>query len=332
MFAVDDDFPTSPKLESIEDWRTQALAVACWTLLGAACRKRGNGGAVSRALLDGVLHRWPKKERLRAAEALVAATGDSDQGLWVANDRGWQFHDWEVWQPSADEAAKERKAREAKAERQRRWRHGKRLGVDGEASTRASTRASTAASTGDASKASTLPSTETPSTGVLPASLARRDAHACAAHDPVPSRPDPAPSGSNSSSSPPPSYASGKAGQEEDDPEFEGDEDRNVRGERAARWGLWSREYDKRYCRANDEWPAKGPKYAQHIKVLVSWSIDNELTDEQCCDVLDRFFEDRDKERVGDRHWVGYLVSKPGDYLDGRGAGAPIPLNRRVLA
>lgn len=182
MFAVDDDFPTSPKLESIEDWRTQALAIACWTLLGAACRKRGNGGVVTRRLLDDVLHRWPKRERERAAEALVAARGDSEEGLWVPHERGWRFHEWEVWQPTAEEAAEERKVRSKKSERQRRWRHGKKLGVDGEASTGPSTSASTGASTdpstSDASTASTNASTQ--------ASLARRDAHACAARDPVP--------------------------------------------------------------------------------------------------------------------------------------------------
>jgi len=118
-FKVDDSLPEHPKVERhLEpDWRDHQRAIAAWTLVGAACARRGNGGEVPRELLAKVLHAWPKAEREAAAAALVRA------GLWDAQPFGWSFHDWTDYQPSADE---ERETREAKNARQQRWRKGKR--------------------------------------------------------------------------------------------------------------------------------------------------------------------------------------------------------------
>jgi len=119
-FAVDDSFSDHEKHEKIEDDHVEhALAVAAWTMLGSDCAKpvRATGGFVSHSRLAKVLSTWPAKSRAKAAAALVKA------GFWSVVEGGWQFHDWEDYQPTAEEIEQDRKL---KTERQRRWRKKKR--------------------------------------------------------------------------------------------------------------------------------------------------------------------------------------------------------------
>ena len=140
-FKVDDGFPEHDKLEEIEDdYVLHALCVAAWTLLGADCARRRTGGFVSESRVLKVLAFWPAKARDKATAALVKPLK-----LWEPAPGGWQFHDWNDYQPSAEELAEEKNL---KTERQRRYRKKQReerlqrLRVDALASTPASTPAS----------------------------------------------------------------------------------------------------------------------------------------------------------------------------------------------
>ncbi len=193
MFAVDDDLEASAKHEALDELppERRARAFEAWLRLGAACRKRGNGGAVTPSLLAKILHAWKPAERNRAALDLVEARGGREHGLWVADGAAFRFYAWEEWQPGEEEATEEREHLSKKTLRQRRWRHKKRLGVDAEPETKASTEASTV----DASP----PSTEASTVDASDASRALR-APATRAPDPVPSRPLPSGSFPDSSS------------------------------------------------------------------------------------------------------------------------------------
>jgi hypothetical protein len=188
-YAVDDGFPHHPKLEELEhDYILHALCVAAWTLLGADCAGRHTGGFVSKARFAKVLAFWPAKARDKAAAALVEPLQ-----LWEIAADGWQFHDWDDYQPSAEESKAEKNL---KTERQRRWRQNKkaeslaRLHVDVyRPSTLASTRVDGQAST----PASTGPSTQT-STVDSGARAARDRAGARTLPLPSPHLPSPAPS------------------------------------------------------------------------------------------------------------------------------------------
>jgi hypothetical protein len=162
-FKVDDGLPEHPKVEKqLEpDYRDHQRAMAAWVILGAACARRGNGGAVSRELLGKVLGTWPARERTLAAEALVRA------GLWDLASDGWSFHDWIDYQPSE---AEERDVRAKRNAKQQRWREKRRL-----------------RSTGDDPHVDGLHGSTERST-VDPSESSRARAGA-----PVPSRPDPSP-------------------------------------------------------------------------------------------------------------------------------------------
>lgn len=131
MFAVDDDIESSPKFEAIDELPSarRSRAFEAWVRLGAACRKRGNGGLVTPALLDKVLRVWTVADRVRAMTDLVEARGGRANGLVEVEGSGWRFHEWEIWQPTVEESSVERQARSAGAERSRRWRLRKRCGV-----------------------------------------------------------------------------------------------------------------------------------------------------------------------------------------------------------
>lgn len=118
-FRVDDGFPEHPKLEALEaDPRRYMAAITVWTIMGADCSRRLTDGYVSRARLEKVLFRLGKAA-LEGAAALVACE------LWESVEGGWKYHDWHDYQPrKADVDA----SRQAKTERQRRWRDGR---VDG---------------------------------------------------------------------------------------------------------------------------------------------------------------------------------------------------------
>lgn len=132
MFAVDDELESSPKHESLDELppARRSRAFEAWLRLGAACRKRGNGGLVTLALASKVLHSWRAAERLETLADLVAAKGGREVGLLVVVGDAWRFHGWPEWQPDEDESADEREARSASAERSRRYRNRKRERVD----------------------------------------------------------------------------------------------------------------------------------------------------------------------------------------------------------
>lgn len=182
MFAVDDDIEASAKHEALDvlsgDRRSRAFEA--WLRLGAACRKRGTGGLVSRALVSKILHAWKPAERERTLTDLVEARGGREHGLLVIEGDGWRFHAWAEWQPDEEEAAEERGHLSKKTLRQRRWRHRKRLGVDADVDGQASTV--------DAAETPTSASTETPTKRLPVVPRATRSAGA-RAHDPVPSPP-----------------------------------------------------------------------------------------------------------------------------------------------
>lgn len=98
-FKVDDNLPTSGKVLSIpraEGRRVAALGL--WTLAGAWSAKQEKDGLIPGYMV----------EELGAAQAqaddLVAA------GMWLAVDEGYQFHNWEEYQPTRDELAERREA------------------------------------------------------------------------------------------------------------------------------------------------------------------------------------------------------------------------------
>lgn len=130
MFAVDDELEASAKHEALDELppERRSRAFEAWLRLGAACRKRGNGGLVTSALLSKILHSWKPAERARAAQDLVDARGGRSAGLWVVEGDGYRFHEWERWNPSAEEAEVERASLSAEAIRSRRYRMNKKAG------------------------------------------------------------------------------------------------------------------------------------------------------------------------------------------------------------
>jgi hypothetical protein len=133
MFAVDDELEASAKHEALDELppERRSRAFEAWLRLGAACRKRGNGGLVTSALLSKILHSWKPSERARAAQDLVEARGGRSAGLWVIEGDGFRFHEWERWNPSAEEAEAERASVSAEAIRSRRYRMNKKSKRDG---------------------------------------------------------------------------------------------------------------------------------------------------------------------------------------------------------
>lgn len=107
-FKVDDGFWCHPKVLALP-----ADAIALWVRAGSYCGQQ---------LTDGFL---PDSARTlfghdmdASAEALV------DSGLWVRVDGGYQFHDWDKYQPTrsnieAERAADRERKRKARAEKAR---------------------------------------------------------------------------------------------------------------------------------------------------------------------------------------------------------------------
>ena len=102
-FKVDDHFHSHPKVK-----RCGLEVVGLWTVAGSYCMAH---------LTDGFVEEWFVKDWRRGprlAAALVAA------GLWYettkGGEKGWQFHDWDKYQPTKKQVEAEReKARNRKA-------------------------------------------------------------------------------------------------------------------------------------------------------------------------------------------------------------------------
>jgi hypothetical protein len=108
-FAVDDSFHAHPKVADLEGGRHFAEAVALWALAGSWCASQLTDGRVPAHQLRRLA---PFKAREAAAELVRV-------GLWDPCDDGYQFRDWDDYQPSKDEVeAKRRKA----AKRSRKYR------------------------------------------------------------------------------------------------------------------------------------------------------------------------------------------------------------------
>lgn len=98
-FKVDDSFWCHPKVIGLSD-----AATALWVRAGSwSCQLLTDGAVPSGALLT-------MRSTQDAASELVR------EGLWDETETGWQFHDWDEFQPSAA-AVKEKRARDRERKR-----------------------------------------------------------------------------------------------------------------------------------------------------------------------------------------------------------------------
>jgi hypothetical protein len=112
-FKVDDQLPQCAKLdELIDDPRLLADAMLVW--LFAGCYSAG-------ALTDGVIShsRVKRLTPLAPRQAKAAAAALVRSGLWDEHADGYVFHNWGLWQPSAEAIEEQRRTH---ADRQRRYR------------------------------------------------------------------------------------------------------------------------------------------------------------------------------------------------------------------
>lgn len=127
---LDDEFEDHPKVAPLSD-----AAHRMWTRAACWCRKPKNAhtnGFVPRVQLEAIA-RKPMRTALKIAKELVDADGGGmfEHGLWEAREDGWQFHDWDDYQPRnlTPEEETELSAKRAEAGRkgaQARWaKHGK---------------------------------------------------------------------------------------------------------------------------------------------------------------------------------------------------------------
>jgi hypothetical protein len=73
------------------------------------------------------------------------------------------------------------------------------------------------------------------------------------------------------------------------------------------RWEVWTRAYQLGYrAKYVDPCPVT-PKYAESMRALVRWSIEAQLTDDECRLICTRFFADNDPVVAGGKWWIGYL-------------------------
>lgn len=102
FFQIDDQFHSHPKTAWLSDG-----AVALWTRAGSHCAAYLTDGFVD----DDTVKRLGGKPR--AIEQLLTVKPPHTSPLWFRVDGGYQFHDWEHYQPTAAEVKENRrKARE----------------------------------------------------------------------------------------------------------------------------------------------------------------------------------------------------------------------------
>jgi hypothetical protein len=101
-FRVDDSFPTHPKVVKIpRKIRPQALAL--WLTAGCYSAHYLTDGFVSAEDVEEFGFSRP------VAQALVEARLRPDEpGLWLPVDGGYQFHDWQTYQPTRAKVEAER--------------------------------------------------------------------------------------------------------------------------------------------------------------------------------------------------------------------------------
>lgn len=108
-FKVDDGFAFHPKAIAAGN-----AALGLWVRAGSWCGANLTGGALPRHMI-GTLG-----AQKRDAMKLVSV------GLWCETEDGYQFNDWDVYQPTKEQVEAERKA---SRERQARYRESKRNAV-----------------------------------------------------------------------------------------------------------------------------------------------------------------------------------------------------------
>jgi hypothetical protein len=102
-FYVDDSFHSHPKL-----WDAPDCAIALWVRAGSWCAHYLTDGFVPERMVP----YWTRNPE-EAVKELVA------RGIWEAAEGGYQFHDWEDWNPSRENVLARR---QYEAERKRRYR------------------------------------------------------------------------------------------------------------------------------------------------------------------------------------------------------------------
>lgn len=102
-FKVDGGFHDHPKF-----WNASEYAVCLWVRAGSWSAKQLTDGFVP----NGMIQRWTRNAEV-AAQELV------DLGAWKAVEGGFQFHDWNHFNPSKEKVLRDR---ERGAQRQARYR------------------------------------------------------------------------------------------------------------------------------------------------------------------------------------------------------------------
>lgn len=121
-FKVDDGFAEHAKLDGLEGSLLMA-AMTVWLFMGVDCSKRLTNGFVHRSRLNRVCFALGRRAKT-GADALVKV------GLWENAPEGYQFKNWDRYQPDAIEEKARRKASTARMQRFR----AKRRDATGDAS------------------------------------------------------------------------------------------------------------------------------------------------------------------------------------------------------
>lgn len=108
-FKVDDQFDANKKVKSIPR-RNRAKALGLWVQAGAWCARELTDGFVPKYMIDEFA------VTLKVADELVTA------GLWALADGGFQFINWDEFQPTAGEVESKR---DADRRRKAQWREAK---------------------------------------------------------------------------------------------------------------------------------------------------------------------------------------------------------------
>jgi len=104
-FKVDDRF-----WRSLKRGRVSTEAVGLWICAGSWARDNKTGGYVPETALAQIVPDVPHERAVALAAELVGASveGIHEHGLWKEIANGWQFHDWEQFQPE-DELEQQRR-------------------------------------------------------------------------------------------------------------------------------------------------------------------------------------------------------------------------------
>lgn len=108
-FAVDDSFHGHPKLAELEAGGRFAEALSLWTVAGSWCASHLTDGRVPAAQLRKLVPFSPS----RAADELARV------GMWDRVDGGFQFHDWDHYQPLRNEVEERRQKSAARTRKSR---------------------------------------------------------------------------------------------------------------------------------------------------------------------------------------------------------------------